>query len=199
MLYSLRQYSNYASIPILRLKTKYWDLYSGTLFQLDDFFPRAAGYAEVAVCGGFFVDGTTEVQPLDDGLRAEVKILGHDVGQIFSFLVERFYHDRLGAPDGVSDRDKCFFGIAIGDKVFGDESAHICGRAVHLHRLFAGEATAAVRHEPAVGIHLDFAASESRIGLEPALYEPPRRIDEYLDIFERTEYWREEVVDELFP
>src|SRR3989338_5772916 len=118
MLCSSGQYSNCAPIPILNLKIKYWDVYGGALFQFDDFFPRAAGYAEVAVCGGFFVDGATEVEPFDDCLRAEIKILRHDMSQFFSLLVERLNHDRLCAPDGVGDRDERLLGIAIGDKVF---------------------------------------------------------------------------------
>src|SRR3989338_4943645 len=154
------------------------------LLQFDYLFPRPARNAEVAVCGGLFVDGATEVEPFDDRLRAEIEILRHDAGQIFSFLVEGLYHHWLGAADGIGDRNERFLGVAICDEGLSDETAHVGGRAVHLHRLFTREATPAVRHEPAVGVYLDLAASEACVGLKAALHEPPCRVDEYLDIFE---------------
>src|SRR3989344_1645657 len=162
-----------------------------------DFFPWAAGDAEVTVGGGFFVDRATEVEPFDDGLRAEIEILRDDVSQIFSFLVKRLYHDRLRAADGIGDRYERFFGIAVCDEVLRDKTAHVCGRAVHLHRLLTRETAATVWHKPTVGVYLDFAAREPRIGFKSSLHKPPRWIDEYLDIFERAEYRREEVLNEL--
>src|SRR3989344_427022 len=68
-----------------------------------DLFPRAAGDAEVSVGGGFLVDGPAQVETFNNCLRTEVEILRDDVRQILSFLVECFYHPRLGAAYRVGD------------------------------------------------------------------------------------------------
>src|SRR3989344_4212919 len=126
-----------------------------------DLFPRAAGDAEVSVGGGFLVDGPAQVEAFDDCLRAEVEVFRHNTSQIFTFFVERFYHYRLGAAYCVSDRAERFLGVSVRDQILGDEAAHVCGASVDFHRFFAGETSAAMRHEAAVGVDLDFAAGQS--------------------------------------
>src|SRR6266849_1539357 len=39
--------------------------------------------AEVAVGGGFLVDGTQQIEHLDDALRAQVEMLLHQLGELF--------------------------------------------------------------------------------------------------------------------
>src|SRR3989338_8028274 len=167
--------------------------------DFDDFFPRTARHTEVAVGRGLSIDGAAQVETFDDGLRAEIEILCHDVGQIFSFLVECFYHDGLRATDSVGDRYERFLGIAVGDQILSDETAHVRGRAVHFHRLLTGETSSAVRHKAAICVYLYLPAGKPRVRLEAALHESPRRIDEYLDIFHRAEYRCKKMFDELFP
>src|SRR3989344_1943745 len=135
------EYTDGARIPILSFKIKYRDSGFGAVsitLELDDFFPRTAAYSEVAVDRRLTVNRTAQIEALDDGLRAEVEILGHDAGQMFFFLVERFYHDGLRAADCVGDRYQSLFRVTVRDEIFCHETAHIRRGAVHLHRLFAG-------------------------------------------------------------
>src|SRR3990167_8878667 len=122
--------------------------------DFDDFFPRTARHTEVAVGRGLSIDGAAQVETFDDGLRTEIEILCHDVGQIFSFLVERLHHHGFSTAYRVGDRHERFLGIAVGDQILSDETAHVRGASVDFHRLFAGETSSAVRHKAAICVYL---------------------------------------------
>ena len=120
----------------------------------------------------------------------------HNAGQVFSFLVERFYHHRFAANRMATDTNAFSRSRSRPDSW---RRSGTCGASVGFHRFFAGETSAAVRHGATVGVDLDFAAGLSRIRFKTALHEAPRRVDEYLDIFQRAEDGGEEMFDELFP
>src|SRR5262249_49892838 len=63
----------------------------------------------------------------------------------------------------------------------------------NLHAFFAGERTATVRHETAVGVDLNFAAGESRVCHEAALHKATGRIDENFYLRQITEHRLEKV------
>src|SRR5690606_991045 len=64
-----------------------------------------------------------------------------------------------------------------------DIPGHVCGRAVNLRRIFAGEGTAAVRGVSAVGVDDDLAAGQSGITHRAADLELAGRIDVVFGVF----------------
>ena len=60
--------------------------------------------------------------------------------------------------DGIGKLDLALGGEAGGHHVLGDPAAHVCGGAVDLGRILAGERAAAVTAGAAVGVDDDFPA-----------------------------------------
>src|SRR3989344_3933105 len=183
-----------------RLSQDGWFASRAALFilQFDDLFPRATRNAEVPVSGCFAIDWAAQIEPLDDSLRPEVKVVGHDLRKVLSFFVECFHHYRLGAADRAGDRNECFLGESVRDEVFRDKSAHIRRRTVHFHRLFAGETASSVRHESSVRIHLYLTARQTCVRLKAALHEAAGRVYQYLYVLHGAEDRCKEMLDEFF-
>ena len=55
-----------------------------------------------------------------------------------------------------------------------------------------------MRHDPAVGIHHYLAAGQAGVGGKTAEYELSCRVDEYFNVFQITQDWCKEMLDELF-
>ena len=139
--------------------------------------------AEVAVVGRLGIDRAQQVELLDDRRRLEAEHLAHDA---LEFLVahhagaERVdaHGNRVGIADGVGKLNLRARGQARGDDVLGHVTAHVGRAAVHLGRVFAAEATAAVPPHAAVAVHDDLAARQPGVALRPAHHKPPGRVDQ---------------------
>jgi len=127
-----------------------------------------APMAEVAVVGGFRVNGAAEAEVANDLGGTEIK------GLVYGFLdpfkanflgVEGIEADGdgMGMANGVGELDFHAIGEASGDNVFGDIATHVGSAAVDFGGVFPAEGSAPVATGSAVGIDDDFATSEAAI------------------------------------
>ena len=124
--------------------------------------------AEVAVGGGFAVDGAQQVEGLDDAFRPQVEVGADEFNDFFiGYLAgaEGVDHQRYGLGDTnrVGDLDFAAGGQAGGDDVFGDITTGVGGGAVDLGGVFAGERATAVTCCAAVGVDDDLAAGQAAV------------------------------------
>ncbi len=84
--------------------------------------------------------------------------------------------DRVRDADRVRDLDLDAVGDPGGDQVLRDVARGVRAGAVHLRRVLAGEAPAAVARHPAVRVHDDLPAGEPGVAHRAADDEPPRRV-----------------------
>merc|ERR1719326_2001466 len=131
--------------------------------------------AKVAVCSGLLVLWLAECQGHGNGARAAVELDLEDVGDVIRSQLaapgavgldeER---QRLGNTDGGRELDQAALGEAALHNGLGHLTADVCGRAIHLGGVLAGEGTATVGTPAAVGVNDDLAASEAGITLRTA-------------------------------
>jgi len=124
--------------------------------------------AEVAVVGGFRVNGAAETEMANDFGWAEIKCLMNRFLDPFeaNFLgVEGIEADRdgMGMTNGVGELDFHAIGEASGDNVFGDIPTHVGGAAVNFGGVFTAEGATPVATGSAVGIDDDFATGQAAI------------------------------------
>jgi hypothetical protein len=134
--------------------------------------PRGVGWiapmAEVAVVGGFRINGAAETEMANDFGWAEIKCLMDGFFDAFeaNFLgVEGIETDGdgVGMTDGVGELDFHAIGEASSDNVFGDIAAHVGGAAVDFGGVFTAEGATPVAAGSTVGIDDDFAAGQAAI------------------------------------
>ena len=168
--------------------------------------PRGIGWiapmAEVAVVGGFRVNGATEAEMANDLGRAEIKGLVYGFLDSFEanfFSIEGIEAngDGMGMANGVGELDFHTIGEAGGDNVLGDIATHVGGAAVDFGGIFPTEGATPVATRPAVGIDDDFAAGETAIAFRSPDDEATGRINEkFCAPIEHL--FRENFTDELF-
>ena len=139
---------------------------------------------------------------MDDAVRSEVKFLADDLHD-FVFGqpagAEGVDHDGHGTgdADGIGDLDLHLVGIACRDKVFGDIAGGICGAAVNLGAVLAGEGAAAVAGKTAVGVDDDLAAGEACVSVGAADDEASGGIDVVFGVFV-DHIGRDHLIDDVF-
>jgi hypothetical protein len=127
---------------------------------------------EVAVVGGFRVNGAAEAEMANDFGWSEIKCLMNRFLDPFeaNFLgVEGIEADGdgMGMTNGVGELDFYAIGETSGDNVFGDIATHIGGAAVDFGGVFTAEGATPVATGSAVGIDDDFATGETTIPFGP--------------------------------
>jgi hypothetical protein len=124
--------------------------------------------AEVAVVAREAVDGTAQLERVDDGGRAQVedlldrfldRALGHDR------RAERVHVDgqRARHADGICQLHLAALGQAGGHDVLGNPARGVGGGTVDLRAVLAAERAAAVTAHAAVGVDDDLAAGQARV------------------------------------
>ena len=106
--------------------------------------------AEVAVCSGFRVDRTPQVEVAKDRRRTQVEMLAHerlDLRHGDRLRPERLdeHRERMRDADRVRDLDLAALREPGRDDVLRDPARGVRGRAVDLRRILARERAAAVR------------------------------------------------------
>ena len=98
---------------------------------------------------------------------------------------ERFdaYADRLGNADGVGELNFTALGQAGSDDVLGDIAGDVCGGAIDLRRILAGESAASVTAHAAVAVDDNLAAGQSGVAHWTTDDEAPGGIDVVLGVF----------------
>src|ERR1700722_2885460 len=121
------------------------------------------GAAEVAVGSGLPVDGSAQIQALDNALGRQREVLAYELGQLgFADLAgaEGFdaYTDGFCHADGVGELDFGAIGQACGHNVLGDVAGNVGAGAINLGRVFAAECAATMTARAAVAVDNDLAA-----------------------------------------
>ena len=136
----------------------------------------------MTVGGELTVDRAAQVKVADDGGRAQVK-------DLLDGLLKLRIGDRAGAEgldehahgmrhaDGVGELHLALRRKTGSHDVLGDPARGVGGGAVHLRRVLAGEAAAAVRGAAAVGIDDDLAACQTAVALRAADDKTAGRVD----------------------
>src|SRR5262245_58165021 len=133
---------------------------------------------EMAIGGGLLVNGLPQVEILDDGVRTQIEVLAHQLGEPAVGHVPRAVRvdhdrDRLLDADRVGDLDRAALRQTGAHDVLGDVPRRVAGGAIHLRRILAAERAAPVRRGTAVGVDDDLPSREPRIGARAADDEPP--------------------------
>ena len=141
----------------------------------------------MAVGGGLAIDGTQQIETLDDPRRTQIENIPDTAFELrlLHFACSVGLHhdgDRLHHTDGVGDLDRHPVRHSGGHQVLGDPAGGIGGRTVHFRRIFPAEGSAAVGTAAAVGIDDDLAPRQSRISLGAADDETAGRVDVVDDI-----------------
>lgn len=135
-----------------------------------------AGATEVTQARGGLVAGALELQPLDDGGRAQV----HEFAD--GLLEDAVVHDAgamgvdehaagLGDADGVAELHIDAASELANDQGLGEPAGLVGRAAVHLAGVLARERTAAVAAEAAVGVHDDLATGQAAVTVGAAGHE----------------------------
>merc|ERR1711939_1063824 len=116
--------------------------------------------AEVAVGGGLLVLWLTEDQGHGNGTWTAVELDLQDVSDVIGSQLAALgavgldeERQRLGHTDGVRELDQAALGKATLHNRLGHLTADVCGRAVHLGRVLAGEGTTTVGTPATVGVN----------------------------------------------
>ena len=117
----------------------------------------------MSVGGKRLIDGTAQVEALDNGAGAEINDLRQDLSDAFILYLARtegIHHDGYGArhADGIGKLDLTLIGNACGYHVFGGVASGIASGTVYLCGVLARKGAAAVTGIPAVGIHDDLSS-----------------------------------------
>ena len=141
----------------------------------------------MAVGGQVAVDGTAEVELLDDGGGTEIHVLQHSLfnsglGDLSGAEGVHQHRDRLGHADGVSNLHLAVVGQTGGHHVLGDVAGGVGGGAIHLGGILTRESAAAVTGVAAVGVHDDLTAGQTCITGRAADDEAAGGVDEELGV-----------------
>lgn len=126
----------------------------------------------MAVLGGFLVDGSQEVEFLDDVAWAEVEVLLDNADEVL--IGEAFLHgavgldvngEGVGETDGVGDLDEHSVAEATSDQGLGDVSCIVGSRSVNLGGVLTGEGTTTMGSPATIGINNNLSASETGVSL----------------------------------
>lgn len=130
------------------------------------------GATEVTVSGGLLQDGAAQVEVADDGSRAKIEVVLHDLGDLLVSLARASDAGAVGVhedgqrvrhTDGVGELDKHTVGKAGGDDGLGDPTGSVGSRAIDLGGILAREGSATVGTPATVGVDDDLATGEAGI------------------------------------
>ncbi len=129
------------------------------------------GSSEVAELSGFLIDGSEEVELLDDVAGSEAKVVHDDLDEVLvghAFLDGAVGVDvdgqRVCESDGVRDLDENSVAEFVVHETLGDVPGVVGSRPVDLGRVLAGEGTTAMGGPSSVGVYNDLSSGESGIG-----------------------------------
>src|SRR5262249_12385561 len=149
-------------------------------------FPGERGQlaAEVAVAGGFLVDGAAQVERFDDPRGRQLEVSPDQLDElVVAHAFDRgpacVYPDieRVGIADGVGQLHLALRGELGSNDVLGDVAGHVRGRAVYLGRVLAGKRAAAVPAPAAVGVDDDLPPGQTAVAVRATREEAARRVD----------------------
>src|SRR5579883_1179328 len=121
------------------------------------------GAPEMTVGRGLLVDGTKQIEMVNDRRGPQVENFGHRLSDSLfgqpsrSERLDEHAHGMRDA-DGVGNLDLATIGQSGGDDVLGDPARGVSSGAIDFGRILTGERAAAVASHPAVGIGDDLAA-----------------------------------------
>lgn len=138
---------------------------------------------EVSICGCGGIDRALEPQALDDCARTKIDQFSDGIGNELigdnaggkGIDIER---NRRGHADRIRHLDFSLFRQPRSDDIFCDISCGICGGAVNLRRIFAGESPAPMFGRAAISIDNDLPSCETAVSDRPADDKPAGWIDE---------------------
>ena len=133
------------------------------------------------------VDGTPQVEALDNAFRRQREVGAHQLLQLRRIELAGAegidqHADRLGYADGVGQLDFAAVGKAGGHDVLGDVARHVGRRAVDLCRILAAEGAAAVTAHAAVGVDDDLAAGQAGVAHGAADHKAAGGVDVVLGV-----------------
>ena len=122
----------------------------------------------MAIGGRLAVNGTAQVQVVDDGAGAQVEDLADgalDIGHGHALGAERIDHDGHGAghADGVGHLNLAAMRQTRGHHVLGNPASSVGRGAVDLRAVLAAERAAAVTAHAAVGVDDDLTAGQTAV------------------------------------
>ena len=143
--------------------------------------------AEVTVGSRLSVDRAAQVQHADDACRTKVKVPADDPDNLLIVDLagaEGIHIDRgrLRHADRVGELNFHAVRISCRDQVLGDIARRVRRGAVNLRAVLAGEGSAAVTADTAVGIDDNLASCQTGIAVRAADDKTSRRIDKYLGV-----------------
>ena len=155
----------------------------------------------MTVVGRLAVNRAAEIQLINDVRRLEAEHLvdrANDLrirngGRAEGLNVDA---DRVRMSDGVGELHFALRSELGSHDVLRDPAAHVCGAAIHLRRVFAGERATAVTAHAAVGVHDDLATSQTSVALRSTDDETARGVDEKLSLV-REQASRENLLDDV--
>jgi len=119
------------------------------------------------------IDGLLQIQIADDSRGPQVKHLLHSLLQLIvgHLAGAEGLHQHAYRPshtDSVGQLHLAAIRQARGHYILGHPTGCVCGAAVHLGGILAGEGAASVGCAAAVGVHDDLASGEAAIALGTA-------------------------------
>lgn len=151
-------------------KARGW-LLSGCLeLELLGLLPGELLTAKVTVSSGLLIDGTEQIELLDDDTGTEVKVLTDDLDKLLigsgtSAVGIDEDGEGLGNTDGVRELDQAAASELGGNERLGDPAGGVGGGTVDLGPVLAGEGTTTVGTPTTVGVNNDLTASQTGIAL----------------------------------
>ena len=141
----------------------------------------------MAVCCGLLVDRAAKIQHLDDACRTQVKVLADHFHNLLLRNLsgsEGVYVDggRLCDTDCIGELNLHAVCIAGCNQVLRNIACRICRRAVYLGAVLAGEGSAAVTANSAVGVNNDLTAGQTCITVRSADDKASGRVDVNLGV-----------------
>ena len=126
--------------------------------------------AKVTIRSGLLVDGTAQIQHLDDAGGTQVKVLANDLYQLLVGQLagaEGVHHDGggLSHADGVGQLDLALVSQAGCYDILGHIAGCVSSRTVYLGAVLTGECTAAVSCVAAVGIYDNLTAGKTGVAV----------------------------------
>ncbi len=159
------------------------------LIDLVEVLPRQIdiGASEVTICSGLLVDRAAKIEHLDDSGRAEVEVPADDLDDLLVINLTGsegadIDRGRLCYTDCIGKLDLKSVCIARCHEVLRDIPRCVSCGTVNLRAVLAGECSAAVTTDTAIGIDDDLAAGETCIAVRSADDETSGRIDEDLGV-----------------
>jgi hypothetical protein len=156
----------------------------------------------VAVLGRLLVDGTLQVEFLDDGTRSEAEVVPHNSGDILvfeAFLVGseglNMDGEGIGQSNSIGNLHNNSVAELVSHQRLGDVSSVVSSGSVDLGRVLSREGTTSVGSPASIGIDDDLSSSETGISSGASLDEGARGVDHVLGVGEHVS--RADLLDHL--